>query len=655
MDRRRVFLLFPGVALLYVGLALWPSRTFAPLDIPLDYDAWKHDPTQRVRVSNSLLSDVVVQFIPWDREIRRLLSRGELPWVNRYAGDGGPLFANPQTAIFSPFTWPRLVFDLYGWAIMAILKLIAAGLCAYWFAREMDGPQSLAILSALVYATAGYTIVWLLFPHTNVFVLLPGLAAAALRRNIILVILFAALCSAGGHPETLFIGVLGIWIFLLFEMKERSDLLRVSIGALVGFLILAVQLVPFLWLLTNSYAVAMRPRIEHPFHAWAVISQILPGILGSPLRGELDLTAFTKGESFNSRAGGFIGAIILLALLLAWRELSTSLRRGLIIGCCALAVSWYPPGVWPVLRNVLVFRMLALDYGVVLFVLFGALAAGPAVAIVAQRQRRTIGALLIVVGLAAVVGGFLPVIPATKHVLVRVARTGIEELRTRGHLRQSAEVYAQRFQGYLDAARATTLRRVAIPGACWLVAGIALFAPVRRRALILSTAAMVELLAFGVGYNPIVRMTDVPPEPESIQTIKRLDPEQAFFLTAHVETFPANLATLYQLRDVVSYDVLNSKQRVGQLLPAGYDPVLHTLPPTLGQGEVRTLARLGVRFVLSKSVGITEIEGAARIPIPENRRPPGVVAGAVISMLALIASVVWLTRSASGTSGRGRR
>src|SRR5687767_1944953 len=159
---RRAVLLFVGIALLYAGPGLLPGRTFAPLDVPLDYDAWKLDPTQRVRVSNSLLADVVVQFVPWDREILRLARAGEWPWVNQWAGDGGPLFANPQTALFSPFTWPRLLLGLDGWAIMAILKIVAAALCAYWLARELDVPHPQAFVSALVFATAGYTVVWLL-------------------------------------------------------------------------------------------------------------------------------------------------------------------------------------------------------------------------------------------------------------------------------------------------------------------------------------------------------------------------------------------------------------------------------------------------------------------------------------------------------------
>jgi hypothetical protein len=664
----RVALIFLAVALLYAGIGLVPGRTFAPLDLPLDSDAWKPDPTQRLRVSNTLLGDVVVQFVAWDREILRLFSEGELPWTNRFAGNGGPLFANPQTALFSPFIWPRMLFGLDGWAIMAILKLLAAGLCTYWLARELDVNPREAILSGIVYATSGYTIVWLLYPITGVFALLPGLAAAALRlmkhpsiRNAALVILFAALCTAGGHPETLFIGVIGIWVFLAWESERRRGLgiitlVPASIGALLGFLLLAIQLAPFLAILGDGYAEILRPRVPHPFRVWGVVSQILPGVLGTPLRGELDLTALPMAENFNLRTGGYIGAIVLMAILLAWRDLAPSLRRGLLIGAVALAVSWYPPGLWAVARHVPVLRLLTLEYGVALFVLFGALAAGPALAISASKQRRRLGPALIVAGTLAVIGGVMPMIPAARSTLSGVARTGIEELRQRGHLRQPREVYEKRLDGYLSAAGLTTVRRLAIPGACWLLAGVALLAS-RRRTLLLSTAAAVELFAFGVGFNPAVRMTDVPPEPEAIATIRRIDPSQQFLLAEHFEVFPANLATLYSVRDAISYDALSTKTRVAQLLPAGYDPALHTFNPILRPEEVRELGKLGVRFVLSRgdvagarrlpgtpapAVGVYEIEGAVPSPLPPNRRPPGFLAGLVVSLVALLTSAAWL-------------
>ncbi|HEX8411182.1 MAG TPA: hypothetical protein VF883_20140 [Thermoanaerobaculia bacterium] len=664
---RRTLVLFLGIALLYAGLGLLPGRTFAPLDVPLDFDAWKHDPTQRVRVSNSLLADVVVQFVPWDREILRLTARGEWPWVNRWAGDGGPLFANPQTALFSPFTWPRLLFGLDGWALMGIMKILAAAFCAYWFARELDVPHPQAMFSALVYATAGYTIVWLLYPITNVFTLLAGLAAAALRlmkfptiHNAFFVIVFAALCTAGGHPETLFLGVLGIWIFLIWEAEKRRDLglsaiVPSTVGAALGFLIMAVQLAPFLALLGDGYAEVLRPRIVHPFRIWGVVSQILPGVLGSPLRGELDLTAVPLAENFNLRAGGFVGAIVLMAIVLAWRNLSPTLRRGLIIGGIALAASWYPPGLWPVLRHVPVLRVLTLEYGVALFVLFGSMAAGPALFMLATRRRRKLGPAVAAVGLLALLAGLIPLVaPGT---VTSAARNGIEQLRARGHLRQSAEVYEQRLGYYMNAAGLTTFRRLALPGACWLLAGLALALPLRRRGGLLTVAAAAELFAFGVGFNPAVRMENVPREPDVIREIRLRDPARMFLLAEHFEVFPANLSTLYGVRDAVSYDALNTKRRVEQLLPRGYDPLLHTFNPILAPKEVERLGSLGVRWVLSRgdvagamrvagppppAVGVYEVPNAEPMPTPPNKRPAGMVLGMVISLIAIFASAAWL-------------
>lgn len=669
MRRYTLVALFVALAILYTGRGFLPGHTFAPLDVLLDFDAWKSDPANRVRSSNSLLTDVAVQFIPWDREILRLTSQGEWPWTSALAGDGSPLFANPQTAIFSPFTWPRLLFGLDGWALMAFLKILAAALCAWWLARELDVSPGQALFSGLVYATAGYTVVWLLFPITSVFVLLPGLAAAALRlmkqpsiHTAATVIFFAALCTAGGHPETLMIGVIGIWIFLWLEADRRRDLglgsvIPPSAGALLGFLLMAVQLVPFLTILSRSYAEVLRPQMPHPFRVWAIASQILPGILGSPLRGELDLTAIPAAENFNLRAGGYIGAIVLLAIAVAWRELTPSLKRGLAIGITGLALSWYLPGVWPLLRHMPVLRLLTLEYTASLFVLFGSIAAGPALSILAVRQRRRLGLAVALTGFLFAVSGVIPAIPGTRPLLTKMAHSGIEDLRTRGHLQQDPQVYEERLAYYLQAAGATTLRRVAIPGACWLAAGVMLLIPMRRRVLGIAAAASVELVAFGLGFNPAVPMPGVPEAPDAIRAVQRLDSQGRHLIAAHFEVFPANAGALYGVRDVVSYDAMSTKKRVTQLQPAGYDPLLHTIPPILGAEESRALAKLGVRFVLSRvevpeavrlpappppAVGVYELQDPQPVPPPANHRPAGLIVGLVISAAAFLASAAWL-------------
>ena len=96
------------------------------------------------------------------------------------------------------------------------------------------------------------------------------------------------------------------------------------------------------------------------------------------------------------------------------------------------------------------------------------------------------------------------------------------------------------------------------------------------------------------------------------------------------------------MRDVVSYDVLTSKSRTEQLIEAGYDPLLHTIPPQLSPANVTALARLGVRFLIHRDGSVSEIPNAIPQPIPANARPDGVELGFVISLLAFALSVGWL-------------
>lgn len=619
-----------------------------PVDLPRDLLAWKHDPSIRVRVSNSLLSDPVLQFNVWDGEIRRMLADGERPWVNRFAGDGGPLFANPQTAMFSPFTWPRLLFGVYGWAITALLKLMIAAICAYWLARELEVARSEAIVSAIVFACSGEMIVWLLFPHTNVLALLPGFLAACLRlirqpeeKHAALVILFAALMTAGGHPEILLVGVIGCAVFLIWttERTHKWGLLGAipaGVGAFFGFLLLGVMLVPFGFLVQNSWAAAARAQTVHPFRLFTALSQFIPGILGSPLRGELDLTALPRVEAFSIRAGGFVGAIVLISIIASWRELSDLLRRGLKIGVVALVISWCPPGIERAIRSAPMLRLLALEYCATLFILFAAMAAGPALYALASRRRRKIGTLLAIAGGALLVAGVLPALPPMRPTLVSYAHMLIEQLKARGHLQQATAVYEQRLTYYLAAAGTTALRRIALPGLLWLIAGIALL--LGRRNVVIG-AALLELFAFGVGFNPAVPLDAAPPMPAAIAQIRKLDPRGHWLIAANFEVFPANLGTSYGVRDVVSYDVLTSRARTEQLLPAGYDPLLHTMPPA---PDPAVLARLGVRFVINRDGSVTEVPHPIPQPMPVNARPEGIEIGAIVSLLALGLCVGWL-------------
>ena len=166
----------------------------------------------------------------------------------------------------------------------------------------------------------------------------------------------------------------------------------------------------------------------------------------------------------------------------------------------------------------------------------------------------------------------------------------------------------------------------------------------RRR--LLAAAAAAELLAFGLGFNPAVRRSEIPGAPPPVRTLHARDPQHAYYAAANYEVFPANLGTLHAVRDVVSYDVLQSHARVEALARAGYDRVTHSFPVAPDAAQRQALAGLGVRWLITPT-GIEEIANAATPPTPRNDPPEGLWLGVLVSAIGAI--------SAAASAGRGSR
>lgn len=678
--------IFAIAALAFTGLGFLPGHVLVPLDLLADEGAWKPDPDARVPVSNRLLSDPVLQFVPWDEAARRAIRSGEVPWRNPYSDEGSPLFANAQAALLSPFTWPRLLFGIKGWALCVFLKLFAAGMGAYWLTREMGARRNASLISGFVYLASGFSIVWALHPHTNTFALLPVLAAALLRQlgsitpaNTAAIVGSAAIATAGGHPETLAVGVLAIAGFLLWEALSRARGGRpVSIRcvawliapAAAGFLLLAVQLVPFFLLLAGSEIAATRFR-EHEtgFRGLAVFGQILPGFLGSPLKDEIDLSVvLPDAENFNMRNQGFVGLVTLVLLATTARRLPPTFRRGVVVGIVALPLAWgVPPFGW-ILSKLPGISLLARPYWILAFVLFASAAAGPAVMSIAEGgllRRAATG--LIAVGCLAAMAGILPAIPAARPSVEAVGRWGIERLRDRGVLTRSPEIYAARFEKYLSRGQVTVLRRLALPGFVWVFAGAALL---RRRRKLLAAAVAGELLAFGIGYIPAIRSDQIPKPPPAVRDVLGLDPLRRWMVAASADVYPPNLGTFHEIRDVRSFDLLESSKAIEGLRRYGYDQSSLGFAAPLPRDQAFGLAKEGVRFLFSRvpaegcplvggneppAVGVYELPGYLPRPIPANEPPTGVQIGAAVSVAAALGSILLVRGASRGSKRRSDR
>ncbi|MFL6245522.1 MAG: hypothetical protein ACJ74H_05825 [Thermoanaerobaculia bacterium] len=640
-------------AFLMTLAGLLPGRVMIPLDHPRDLAAWKADPNTRYAISNKILSDPVYEYYAWDVEVRRLIAGGEMPWRNRWAADGAHLFANPETVLLFPATWPRLMFGARGWAVTVLLKLWLAALGMWWLSTLLTGRPRLAILAGIAYACCGYATVWLLFPHINVLGVLPWLMATLLRfleeprrGNAAALIGTAALATAGGHPETLFHGVLAIAAFAIPFAIRRRVTMRTAFTAIAaaacGFLLLSIQLVPFALALKKSDIVVTRAAEAHAgFRPFAIAAQVLPGFLGSPLRGELDLSGIRQpaAENFNERTAGFIGAITLLLIALGWKHVEKEHRIAIAIGVVALLIAWQ----LPLLRNIvgaLPLFSISANHRIAFVFAFFASATLPAFIAVSQQQRR-IGIALATLATIVTLGAVAVALPQSRPILMSTARRGIENLRARSYLNKPAHVYEERLDGYITGARGTVVRRVALPAFCIALAGIAL-ARRNRRIELLTLAIAIEMLGFSWGYNPAIRDAEVARIPPAIETVRQRDPANTWLIAAANGVYDANLGTIHRVRDVRSYDVLQTHERISRLAAAGFDRNSRAFPPALNAAQIDALAKLGVRWFLSPDGTVVEIPNAATIPWPKNEPPDGLMTGAIVTLLALIAAAILL-------------
>ena len=433
-----------------------------------------------------------------------------------------------------------------------------------------------------------------------------------------------------------------------------------ALASAIGFFMIAVQIVPFLVALAASDIVRTRDASAvHHVRLFSIAAQILPGFLGSPLRGEIDLSGIAqpREENFNERSSGYAGAITLLLLLVSWRRLSRELRVGLLIGLAALVISWRLPLIDAVFRTIPPFSVAANERFGLVFILFSCMAIPAALSgVAASAPRRRIGiATAVLAGLIAL-AALVAVIPGGRKLLLTAARQGVAVMQERQFLRKPNAYYEERLHGYLEGVKKVAVRRVAAPAALIAAAGAAL--AMRRRthvAAVVGALVVAETLIFAWGYSPAVAVDQA--LPPAVQQLRALDPQNSFLIAAGIGIYDANLGTIDGLRDVRSYDVLQSHERIGRLVALGFDRNSRAFGDHLRADQIAGLAHDGVRFLLARqpsaglrlvgglpspAVGVYELPGSRPAPWPANTAPSGLMAGLTVTVLALVSAMALL-------------
>jgi hypothetical protein len=314
--RRAVERTFIPLTLLWFAPYWLTGRTPAPLTyLFAQLVPWKqpglmeHWIAPILVVRNTLLNDVVLQFLPWRELVTEAWRHGHLPLLNRFAGAGSALWANPQAAVLAPTTILGLPFSTFAWPLFAgVVKVLTALTGMYLFLRAEGRSDAAARFGAIAYAFCGFGFAFMLFPLTNVTTLLPwmllavGRAAEERWSGVIFAAIVTLLLLLAGHPEsvlhTAFIAV----PYGFVRARSRRGVAMLGWAALIGFLIAAPVVIPFLRIVTLTERAA---RDASFFRAPALTGMnLLPFVFPS----HFEYSALrTDGANFNEVATQYAG------------------------------------------------------------------------------------------------------------------------------------------------------------------------------------------------------------------------------------------------------------------------------------------------------------------------------------------------------------
>jgi hypothetical protein len=351
----RIALLFLLMTLAFLHGAVFTARLPVPVDEVARGYPWR-GLFGDVVAANPLTNDTVKLFLPWMQVAREELAHGRAALWNCYAFAGYPLLANGESAPFSPLFLATLIVPLPKQIVaMAALKIFAALLFTWLFAKREEASDASAMFAAVVFAFSTVMTVFLYYSTASVVAFLPAAAFALLhaidratKASVVFVALVVATLLANGHPESVLhiaIGCGGILLVdLLWAIDRRHWLLRFrnALAGVAGGLALgAPAWVPVLEQVRISERFAtlrsLSPPLPMPLTAaWGIIS---PNGFGNPLRHNWSWLL-----NYDTVAISYAGLLPLALFLAAAASRRTRARDRLFIGLAVLlyvvAMNW---------------------------------------------------------------------------------------------------------------------------------------------------------------------------------------------------------------------------------------------------------------------------------------------------------------------------
>lgn len=268
---------------------------------------------------------LLLQFWPWRQLVKAALLQGQWPLWNPLLGNGTPLLANLQSAVFYP---PNLLYLLMpveqALTLSIILHLLLAGLFMYSYTRQLGLARFAATISALAYMFSGYIIgrtqfismvsaaAW--FPL--LLLLIDRIVSQRKLIHTLGLAIVLALQLLAGHAQLWFYGIwlmAGYSLFrswqaatkspagqepgkpenyrnylLRFTHYELRALLLIGFAVLLALFLAAVQLLPtleFARISPRNAGAEQEFALTYSFWPWRFITLLAPDFFGNPAQG----------------------------------------------------------------------------------------------------------------------------------------------------------------------------------------------------------------------------------------------------------------------------------------------------------------------------------------------------------------------------------
>lgn len=331
--------------------ALFTGRVISAADNLLEQPPWRslapgyvaHDPT---------MTDVTMVLHSSVLHAAREVDAGRFPLWNPLAYAGAPFFANPHTAMLFPLTALAYVLPVpLAVTAGAVAKVAATGISMYWFLRVLGTAPLAAVTGALAFMLNGALIGWLQWTFASTMIFLPlifglieRLRQSCRPRLVAGLALAVALALLAGYPQGVFQTLVAGtgWAFARAWSTDGAMrfLGRYAGGVLLGALLAAVQVVPFIEYMLESSVFAYRSQwTATPFvPVRAAITFLMPHAFGTARE-------YTGDWHFNI-VTAYVGVVPLatlpVALILTWR--APALRFFVALAGVVAAIYYGAPG-----------------------------------------------------------------------------------------------------------------------------------------------------------------------------------------------------------------------------------------------------------------------------------------------------------------------